>query len=513
MTNFPSEKLPKEYNQDVFTRAFEDVYKNLGTIDTEAQKQINEIIEALSNLDTSVENFQQDYKQNLVSQSGPMPVPTGLQIRKIPGVPLVIMWCDPVPVFKYPYVGGFQFFASPEENFTALDECAYVTYTGACTAGAAGDNLVDTSNITTTTLPLLGTKYTGIPFWSDMNLVADAVNITNITKDESGSVTAWDKTTPWQITCPLSGGAVWASGDKYQFSVNRNKNMIGQGPLPFAFKIIPLLNFSDKKWDRYSYYGKARFYSRAVIPKNRREGQLTCASTTAFDDQELTTPTNINAVAYEENYYISVDWDKGHEEGDAFGGYRLYRTTAVTTALLDDDTYLIADGLQNEEYIDHGYDASLYTNGPSAGATYYYWVRVYDTGGYQSDADGPDDAILTVPAAPTFLSGAEEESTGYGNLKNWVVQWKSVGGAMGYNVKYKLQAGDYTPATYVPHTTLYGQDAGDDIQQFTFDGLEAGRTYTFGIQSVNNLTVTALQSAFTEQDYTIKNAAVPLPPF
>ncbi|NIW50639.1 MAG: hypothetical protein GWN17_00175, partial [Candidatus Korarchaeota archaeon] len=88
----------------------------------------------------------------------------------------------------------------------------------------------------------------------------------------------------------------------------------------------------------------------------------------------------------------------------------------------------------------------------------------------------------------------------------------AAGGALGYNVKYKVSTEDYTPATYVPHTTAYGQDGGEDIQQFTFDGLETNTTYTFAIQSVNNLTVTALQSAFTEQNYTIKNSGTPSPP-
>jgi hypothetical protein len=507
---FPKEKPPREYDQDFFTRNLEDVYGNLDGVEREAGKQIREIMENLGEVGDSVAGVQTVLNQNFTSQDAPLPIPTNLTIKKIPFVPVVVMWCDPIEVIKYPYIGGIQFFASPESNFVALDFSATITYSGTCTVSSGGNVLADTSNVTVSSVPAFGQKYTGVPFWPDMRLALDSVNVTNLTKNESGSVTVWLNATPWQMTCPLSGGAVWASGDEYRFTLQRNKNLIGQGPLPFAVRVIQAIPLTNK-WDRVSYYGKARFYGRG-LPKHRRTGQIACASTTGFGDQELTAPTNINADASEENYYFQISWDAGHDSPEGFSGYKLYRITANNTNLLTDDTYLVDSNLQNTQYTDYGYDATNYPNGPSAGATYWYWVRTVDSGGYQTDFDTPDSDILTIPTAPTFISGAEEGSTGHGNLKNWLVKWKATGGALGYFVKYKISGGDYSLETFVPHSTAFGQDGGEDIQQFTFLGLQVNKTYTFAIKSVNNQDVTKLQSAYTEQSYSIVNSGPPSPP-
>lgn len=511
MTKFPTEKMPKEWNQDVVQRAVEDIYGNLGDITDVVERQAEFFEEALAGLNTDVQGVQSAIQRQYGGQQGPMDKPKNLQIRKIPLVPVVVMWCNPIAIIKFPYIAGFQFFASPEEGFTALDDCAVITYTGACTVSAAGNNLVDTSSVSKSSF-LGSTKYTGIPFWSDMDLVDNSVSITNITKGETGTVTGWSKGSPWQITCPLSGGANWASGDKYSFACPRNKNMIGQGPLPFAVKIIPLNGLADNKWDRQEYFGKARFFGRGK-PEHRKTGALACASTTGFGDLELDAPTNVAVAASEQNYWFQVTWDAGHDPTDGFQEYKVYRTTANDTNLLTDDTYLVQKGIQDEQYTDHGYDATTHPNGPCAGATYWYWVRTVDNGGSQTDFDSPDSDSLVVPNGPTFLSGTAAESQGYGNLMSWLVKWKAVGGALGYHIKYKITGGDYSPETYVAHTTLFGQDAGDDIQQYTIDGLEAGRGYTFAIQSLNNLTVTAVQSSYVEQAYTVSNANTPLPPF
>ena len=514
---FPSDKAPSVYDgnaQDIFTRAFEDIYSSLDSVDSNLGNKIDTLRQSLNEANNEISGVQNKLSQEFVSQQGPMPVPQNLKILKVPRVPLVVLWCDPIEIIKYPYVGGIQFFASPEPDFTPLVTSALVTYAGNCTSDSGGAVMADTSDVTVSGLPFVFQRYQGIPFWSDMDLVANAVSVVNTTDNSTGTITVWNSGTPWQFTCALSGGSdnTWTDGDGYSFSIQRNRNMIGQGPLPFAVGWTPIAGFNNNtRWDTFAYYGKARFYGRG-LPKHRRYGTFTCASTTATEDAALSEPTSITAEPFTESNYIQVTWTAGHDPldgGGAFSGYKVYRTLANTDPT--DETDLIADNLQTTEYIDHGYDVVKYPAGPQPGVTYYYWVRVIDTGGNQSVFDGSDDAILAVPAAPTFISG-EEDGTGYGNLKNWLVKWKCTGSALGYFVKYKVTGDAYSLETYVPHTDAFGQDGGEDVQQFTFMGLESGRNYTFAVKAVNNQTVTGLQSAYVEFTDDIENSGPPLPP-
>ena len=307
VANFPPEYIPAEYDQRIFQRLMEDVYKNFERSQRETLDYVNSIYNELSEdvADASLESG-----VGSMEKYAPLPTPTGLRVFKI--FNLVVAWCNPIQIFKYPGVKGYQFFGSIGTNdFPVLVESAKVTITGTHTA-AAGDAawLV---RATATKSTILGRKslYRTMPFWSDMQLNSKSAGLTNTTQSLTAtlSTSCWDKSNPTILCASLTGGAPWADGDAFEIYTWFPKTMIGMGVFPMCVHILPADYAVDNpKYDGISYFVKARTYG------DSKYSDFASASSTGY---EAAAPTGLTVSDIRQGTHPT--------EGDYYHYYRFGR--------------------------------------------------------------------------------------------------------------------------------------------------------------------------------------------
>lgn len=507
------EQMPLAYNGEIIQREFEAMAEQINKIEGMSEKGINKLQQNLVDMAEEINANTTDRKQQNAGEASPMPLIDSdtLTVIKFKPIPIVHTHCKPIEVIKYPHVGGYQFFASPERDFVPLIESSHVDLTGTAESAHATDLVVSAS---VSPVPGLGTSYKDLPFWSDMDL--NGKTIRNVTQSTEGTITTWISSDP--LRCAGTGIA-WAADDKFViYNVPRPRNLIGQGALPFAFKIISagfaLLN---PKWDGKSYFVKARTFSRG-LPRSRRYGQFVQNGSLPLESG-LPAPTVTASPHYYMNH-ITVNWAPNWDYlGQGFnelGFWKVYRTTANSTALCDDDTYVQIEGrggILGGRFVDHGYDATRYPAGPEPGVTYYYWVRAMDKDGNNGALSVSDNAVLGIAADPVIDSITEESTNNWFGTKNYDVVWTCAGGAEGYKVKRQRKLngvyGLWTPPIIVNHMTDQGLIGGEDKQIHTFHNLRVGNTYKIGIQAIQNWQILGLNSNWVTQDVTIGDSAAP----
>ena len=313
----PSEKMGAEYDQEVMTRFAEEVFTKMDVSDTMTGQTISKMLEAMQIQRDDFTSYKQDQAQGPASDSAPSPKPEDLECFKIPFLPVVVAWCKPMNKIKYPNMGGFQFFASLVHNFKPLEESGEVTFTGTA-ANTHATVLTISATASSKAYKIAGN--TNLQFFTEMS-AGNSKSITNVTTGATGSTSAWLPATAKNVTTDIA----WNDGDEYSITTWMPKNLIGQGPLPFAVFLIP--NWAGNPlWDKESVYVKARTYTRA----RRSYSFFETASTTGNDGETLDAPV-VTATPVFWNGNIKVTWTKGTTAKDWFDEldhYDLYRTTA-----------------------------------------------------------------------------------------------------------------------------------------------------------------------------------------
>ena len=496
---FPTEQVPQNYDQEIMTRMSESIFNGIGLNSDDLSDYSKSTNERLDNLEGAVDGIVADEKQRKHKGGGGLPEPEGLKVIKVPNLPLVVAWCKPLELIKYPSARGFQFFGSVESDFTPLAESSIVTYTGTCKA----THLTQMRVTATKSTKWLG-LYSDLPWWHDMGLSAGTTGIINVTQSTTGTITSWDDGTPLTLVTNIA----WTNGDSYRFSINRPRNLIGQGPLPFCVHVVPWddTRFVNSRYDGQQYYVKCR--------TRGKHGYSQFAYTASKDiSGNINTPT-VNAVAKFLGNKIIVNWTPAEDLIDFItevDHFKVYRTTANDTAMTDDETYMISGGSKAKRYVDSVAEGDIEED-----VTYWYWVRTVNNDGTQSDA-GVDSAKLGKPSDPVIFNGEEEGTRGFGILKDWKIQWYIPDDAKSSWVKRrrKFGVGDYGLWSLWKHSPFSkdnGTEAGEWIQQFTFHNLLIGKTYQFGVKSTNNILVPELGSDWVTEEYTISNTLKPEAP-
>lgn len=493
----PLEKIPPEYSQEILTRLNEDIYKHLQSGSDELDNFSGDTNKRLRKVEDKIASIEQKNNQDSVKRSSGIPIPSNLNVVKLNALPIVVSWCDPIDIIKYPTVEGVQFFGSVEKNFKPLIQSAILTYTGTC-----GQTHATNMVVTATENSKFLNTYTDLPFFADMNLDSGTVAITNTTQDTTGTITDWSALDALTLSTSIS----WTDGDNYRFEISRPCNMIGQGPLPFAIHFMPWDTHrgANPQYDGESFYAKARSYGRNGY------SAFTCASSTD-EAGELGAPTVTATPVFISNE-IHVTWTMGVDFIDwlfELQTYKVYRTTANTTALISDDTYLVHSG-KFGFYVDKVAEGNIEEN-----KTYYYWVKPVAKDGTSWPA-GSDNAKLGIPNDPVIYEGVEEGTTGFLIFKNWTIRWTCTDGCEGFWVRHQLKTnGTYLPWSlpiYIPYSTDNGLHGGDYIQEFTYLALLINETYKFGVTATNNALLPTMNSNEDTQDYTITDSGSPDPP-
>jgi hypothetical protein len=505
---FPSEMMPALYDQVTLQRGLEEFCQQIDGLESSVDGKLTSLNKRLLEVAEEAGDATKYINEQNNGLEAIMPTPTGVVTYKIVNIPFVWAFCKAVEIMKYPYVGGYQFFMSPEPNFTPMVESGYCDISG---CAAATHLTVLTISATTNTLDLFATGYTDLRFWSDMSLVGKG--IVNTTTGATGSISAWSAAVPLNCTTNIA----WTIGDGYKIlGVARPKNLVGQGPFPIAFKLIsPSFSLANPLWDNKSYYCSVRYYSMG-FPRNRKYGPVTTAVSTTNQDSDLSAPT-VEANPFYYLNYVLVKWTRGDGaiyHWSNFSHWKVYRTTAAGTALCDDDTYMVADNVKINFFYDWGYDSVKHPNGPEPDKTYYYWVRAYDRDGNGGDLGGPDTALLGKAADPIIDGVTEEATNGFGFTKNYTMKWKVVGGAEQFWVKHRLKLngtyGSYSLPVLVPYTTALGDDgAGNYWQYHTFQNLLVTKTYTFAVQAINHAMIAGLNSNWVTTDVAVGDSLSP----
>ncbi|WP_168121802.1 fibronectin type III domain-containing protein [Paenibacillus sp. HB172176] len=139
-------------------------------------------------------------------------------------------------------------------------------------------------------------------------------------------------------------------------------------------------------------------------------------------------------------------------------------------ASLNATGYKVKYGTSSGSYsttIDAGNTLSRTLTGLVNGGTYYFAVTAYNATG-ESGLSGETSATLSPPSAPMARRAYAET---FGNI---AVEWQSVPGATGYNLKYGTASGTYT-------STI---DVGNNLGQLVTN-LTPGTTYYFAVTAYN----------------------------
>lgn len=510
------EQMPLNYSGEILQREFEAMSDQINKIEGMSEGGLNKLRQNLAEIADEVNANTTDRKQQNVGEQSPMPIVDSdtLTVLKFKLLPLVHTYCKPIEVIKYPHVGGYQFFASPQRDFEPLIESTNLDLSGTAESAHATDLVVSASF---SPVPGLGTSYKDLPFWSDMDLAGKTIR--NVTQSTEGTITTWVHTDP--LRCGGTGVA-WAAADKYViYNVPRPRNLIGQGALPFAFKVISAgFNLTNQKWDGKSYFVKVRTFSRG-LPRSRRYGQYVQQGSLPLD-AGLPAPTVTASPFFYLNHILvkwSPNWDYLGQGFNELDHWKVYRTLANDTALCDDETYVIdegAGGILGGRFRDHGYNVTTHPNGPQPDVTYYYWVRAFDSDGNGGALSVSDNAVLGIAANPVIDSITEESTTNWFGLKNYDVVWTCAGGAEGYKIRKQRKLngvyGLWSLPIIVNHMTDQGLLGGEDKQIHTLQGLVVGQTWKVGIQAIQNWQILGLNSSWVTQDFTVADSASPDPP-
>jgi phosphodiesterase/alkaline phosphatase D-like protein len=114
---------------------------------------------------------------------------------------------------------------------------------------------------------------------------------------------------------------------------------------------------------------------------------------------------------------------------------------------------------------------SYVVTGLTAGTTYYYRIRSYNSSGTSGASSTIN--VLTIPAAPLALGPANITATGF------TAAWNSTTGATGYRLDVSAQS-DFS--TFLPG--LQNLDAGNTTQQI-ITGLSSGVSYYYRVSAYN----------------------------
>lgn len=501
----PTEHIPEEYDQEVMTRALEDVYRRLNQLSREGGSGLAEALKSMSALSDRLNDAESAIRKNDIGTSATPPPITGLETYKIPLLPIVVAWCKPINPIKHKELGGYQFFASMVHNFEALEESGLVTFTGTAYSTHA-TNLVVCA--TASTRLHKTTADTNMQFFAFMS-AGNSKTIRNVTTDTEGTTQSWSKNTPKTLVTDIA----WNAGDTYEFETWVPKNLVHQGPLPYA--VFYISNWvGNPGWDKETVYVKARTYTRG----RRSYSKFDSASTTGNDGETLGAPT-VTAKPIFWNGNVRVSWTIGigwKDWWDELDHYSLYRTTANDTAMLTDSNIIYSG--RKLVHIDVGYDATNNPDGPVQGKTYYYWCVCVNKEGENGTFSSADPASLTVGGTVTIYSDDEEETKSFFNVKNWNIYWYDDGDSEGYWVRLRrdLGGGSYglwSAPIYVRFTTDNGTHAsGYYIQKYTFHNLQVGQDYQAAVKATNNPFVPDLGGSWVTHDFTVTDSASPSTP-
>jgi len=500
----PTEQMPQEYDGEIMTRAVEDIYQRLHTVSREGGSGLADALAAMKGLQNKVDGMEEAANRGDPGEAAVPPPPEDLDCYKIPFLPICVAWCKPIDVLKYRNVGGFQFFASLVKNFVPQTESSLVTFSGTAYSTHA-TNLVVCATASSK-LYKQGADI-NLQFFASMS-AGNSKTVRNMTEDTEGLSVSWAAATPKTLVTNIA----WNDGDTYEFDTWMPRNLVGQGPLPFAVFFIADW-IGNPGWDKETVYVKARTYTR----QRKSYSFFQTASTTGNDGETLPAPT-VSAKPIFWNGNIRVSWTRGTTVKDYFDElehYDLYRTTANLTAQLTEGNVVYSGS--RFSYIDVGYDVTNSPDGPVQGKTYWYWCVCVNKEGDNGTFSSPDAATLDVGGAVTIYDGVEDETTSFFNIKGWVIKWYDDGDSEGYWVRVRRDFGGasygfWTLPVYVRHTTEYGQEAGYDAQQHVFRGLQVGMDYQFAVQATNNAFVPALAGSWVTRDDTITDSAPPDPP-
>ena len=310
MAKLPPEKLPQQYDAEILQRLMEDVYEQFSETNRDRIKSAMDAHSRIRDAEGRISTLEGVSDQEAIASKAMLPTPTNLRVMKVAN--LVVAWCDPIEIFKYPEVKGFQFFGSIDENFTPLIESAIVTFEGTHTA-AAGDAswLLRGASTPGTTF---SNRYKQMPFYSDMSLNTCSATITNTTLSESAtlSTSCWNSMNPTVICANTTSG--WNDGDSYSLNLWMPRNLIGMGMLPACVHILPAgYHLANPRWTGLHYTVKARTFGN---------GKYSAFASSALSDSQSAAPENLsveeiiklNGVPY---YYlfgkpyidIKISWD------------------------------------------------------------------------------------------------------------------------------------------------------------------------------------------------------------
>lgn len=501
----PTERFGEKYNAETMTKFAEDVYAKLGQISKDTGVSMQQILAAMSRVNATAVRAEGIALNGLPEDAAPPQPPQDLKVYKLPLLPICVAWCKPVNPLKHKNHAGFQFFANLMYNFTPLEESGIITITGTAYSTHATDLVVCATG--SDKLYKAGTNR-NLQFFTEYS-PGNSKKITNTTTGATGLTTAWLAATPKTLATNIA----WNAGDGFSMQTWAPKNIVGQGPLPFAVFFID--NWvGNPGWDKETVYVKARSYTRL----RRSYSFFVSASTTGNAGETLDAPT-VRATPIFWNGNIRVTWTRGTTFKDYFDEldhYDLYRTTANDTAQLTTSAIVYSGKLFS--YTDIGYDVTNAPNGPEQDKTYWYWVVCVNKEGNNGTFSAPDSATLAKGGTVTIYDGLEEETKSFFNVKNWTICWYDDGESEGYWLRWRRDLGGgsygvYSVPIYVRHTTDYGlHGSGYYIQKYTFHALQIGQDYEFSVQATNNLLVPNLGGGWTTQTYTITDSGIPNTP-